>query len=109
MYQQTLTPRIKLTTQYLSARQVCIVRLTGICETIAKTEKSFQKCETIWKLRNFLEFAEHSNIPKSGKCETFEWWPRFQIWKMHNNLENAKHLSGSLVFISAKCAIFWKL
>ena len=28
---------------------------------------------------------------------------------MHNNLENAKHLSASLVFISGKCAMFWKL
>ena len=39
--------------------------LTGICEIIAKTEKSFQKCETIWKLRNYLEFAK-----SFGKCET---------------------------------------
>ena len=53
-----------------------VIRLTGICEIFAKTEESLQKHETIWKLRNYLEFAEHSDTNKSGKCAI--------IWKMRN-------------------------
>ena len=44
-------------------------------------------------------------------CEIEEFFEKCEIiWKLRNNLKNAKHLNKlNLVFKSAKCEIFWKL